>query len=237
MNLTELGCQTRTSNIHIPDIEPLIICSLLDRQQYSDPDGTAREIGISSALWPLSGLLWPSAYYLTIELSKISNTDFDNILEIGCGLALPSLVAHRNGCNITASDHNPVSAAFLRKNLELNKLDPSLMYLYGHWGSTPPQAYKTFAKSMLTEKYDLIVGSDLLYEPDSAPNLAAFINQHANSNSQIWIVDASRGYRGPFKRHMRKYNFKLLEEQPLNRRPCLSGADSYKGRLLKFSRA
>ena len=34
--------------------------SLLDRQQFHDPAGEAEQAGISSALWPLFGLLWPS---------------------------------------------------------------------------------------------------------------------------------------------------------------------------------
>ncbi len=35
-----------------------MIRSLLDRQQFADPEGLAEALGISSASWPLFCLLW-----------------------------------------------------------------------------------------------------------------------------------------------------------------------------------
>ncbi len=237
MTLEELGCDTRLLQVVVPGATPLVLCGLQDRQQFSDPYGTARQLGISSALWPLSGLLWPSAYYLAAELLRSDFMLNINTLEIGCGLALPSLVAHRAGYRITASDHNPLSAAFLRENLELNQLAPSLPYRYGHWGKQPDKAPEDVGEIALTGVYDLIIGSDLLYEPDSAPALASFLALYAGVQGHVWIVDASRGYRAAFKRQMQQHDFYLYERQILNRQPCLSGAPSYKGRLLKFKRA
>jgi len=42
--------------------------SLLDKQQFHDPEGEAERIGISSAAWPLFGLVWPSALVLAAHL-------------------------------------------------------------------------------------------------------------------------------------------------------------------------
>lgn len=237
MKLEKLNCSTRLTQIHIPNTSPLTICSLLDRQQYSDPDGTTEKVGISSALWPISGLLWPSAYYLATELAQADLTPYENILEIGCGLALPSLIAHRMGHNVTASDHNPVSAAFLERNLKINQLEPDLLYRYGHWGEPPTAAYTEFPDSILSGRYELVIGSDLLYEPNSAAKLADFIDQHISQQGQIWLVDVNRGYLSAFKAGMVRHGFTMFDRQILNCKPCKSGAPSYKGRLMKFKRA
>src|SRR6187551_2670988 len=94
---------------------------LSDRQQYYDPDGRAERAGISSATWPIFGMIWPVGIALAEELSRI---DIENrrILEVGCGLALCSLVLKRRGADITASDHHPLAQEFLIHNAELNNL-------------------------------------------------------------------------------------------------------------------
>lgn len=232
------GCETRVSTISLPGQDDLILMSLADRQQYCDPDGEARQLGISSALWPLSGLLWPSSLYLTTALmtQPIQGTGM-RILEIGCGLALPSLACHRKGWDITASDHHPLVPEFLRHNLALNQLSPTLPYRHGDWnGCTLPTPH-TQKTGLLANTFDLILGSDLLYERDTAPALAAFIGRHADAACMVWIVDANRGGRAAFTRSMCEQGFDLRETQRLNRRPCLSGARSYKGQLLKYQRA
>jgi hypothetical protein len=47
----------------IEDID-IYVRTLRDKQQYSDPDGTASRMGISSASWPLFGIIWSSSEVL-----------------------------------------------------------------------------------------------------------------------------------------------------------------------------
>ena len=54
-----LGYQTKQEHVPIPGTLDLIIQSLLDRQQYDDPRGEAAAMGLTSAAWPLFGLLLP----------------------------------------------------------------------------------------------------------------------------------------------------------------------------------
>ena len=54
------GYRTKQERISIAGVDDLVIRSLLDRQQFADRDGAAERLGISSAAWPLFGLLWPS---------------------------------------------------------------------------------------------------------------------------------------------------------------------------------
>ena len=107
------GYQTKVERIAVAGAQDLIVRSLLDRQQYTDPHGDALRQGISSATWPLFGLLWPSGAHLAARLARRPVRAGERILEIGCGLALASLVGHRRGADVTASDCHPLAEAFL----------------------------------------------------------------------------------------------------------------------------
>jgi hypothetical protein len=127
------GYQTKQERIAIVGVDDLVIRSLLDRQQFFDPLGEADRMGISSAAWPLFGLLWPSGAQLAARMALRPVRSRERILEIGCGLALASLVSHRRGADVTASDCHPLAESFLKENLRLNDLAP-MKYRHGHWG-------------------------------------------------------------------------------------------------------
>lgn len=231
------GYYTKTENIEINGVKRLLIRSLRDRQQYHDPDDVALRLGIGPATWPLFGLLWPSALHLAAHLALRPVCPNENILEIGCGLGLASLVGHRRGARITASDCHPLAEAFLRENLRLNALCASLKYRHGQWGLEEPMTDQEAGRAVLKERYDLIIGSDLLYEPDMPFALAAFIDRHALPRAEVWIVDQNRGYRPAFNRHMSAYRFELVKDERLANAACGdSGQAPYKGRLLKYQR-
>lgn len=231
------GYQTKLESIAIAGVSNLLIRSLLDRQQYDDPTGEAMRLGISPATWPLFGMLWPSAVHLAAHLALRPVSPHEKILEIGCGLALASLVGHRRGASMTASDCHPLTENFLQENLRLNALRGSLKYRHGQWGLLEPLSDKQAGRRVLSGRYDLVIGSDLLYERDMPLALATFIDQHALPHAEVWIVDQNRGYRPAFTRHMAQYQFELIGDVRL---VCLAqaevGAAPYKGRLLTYQR-
>lgn len=100
------------------------IRTLQDRQQYHDQDARAEALGISSATWSLFGVVWPSARVLATHVSGIDLRG-KRVLEIGCGIALASIVLHRKGVDITASDYHPLACEFLEQNVLNNLLLPS----------------------------------------------------------------------------------------------------------------
>ena len=97
----------KQESIAIAGAADLLILSLLDRQQFNDPGGEAEALGISSAAWPLFGLLWPSGLRLAEAMALRPLLEGESILEIGCGLGLASLVSHRRGALVTASGLPP----------------------------------------------------------------------------------------------------------------------------------
>ena len=160
--------------------------TLLNKQQFSDPEGTAESAGVSPASWPLFGVVWPAGLALATEMSQFP-IEGKSILELGCGIGLTSLVLARRGANITACDYHPLAEEFLRHNTDLNGLAPIAFYTASWLGPNP-----------LLGHFDLIIGSDLLYERDHAPLLAGFVSHHANPAAQVLIADPGRGYVSPF---------------------------------------
>jgi len=218
----------------------LNIRSLLDRQQFADPLGDAQGLGISSAAWPLFGLVWPSGLHLAAAMAIRPLRVAERILEIGCGLGLASLVAHRRGVDVTASDCHPLAGSFLRENLRLNELPP-MPYCHGHWG-----AQEASTKDLQVDPrqaafgpqveglFDLIIGSDVLYERDDAGVLSSFIHRHGAPVCEVMIIDPNRGNRSPFHRRMAAMGY-ALHETPI-RRLLSATENAYSGRLLHYRR-
>ncbi len=229
--------RTTQASTAIAGVADLRIRSLLDRQQFDDPQGHAARLGISSAAWPLFGLPWPSGLQLAARLALRPVRAGERILEVGCGLALASLVGHRRGADVTASDYHPLASSFLRANLRLNRLPP-LSYRHGHWSRDPAEGAaggpSATSSSIVRGRYDLIIGSDLLYERDPGGALARFIGRHAGAAAEVWIVDPDRGNRPAFSRHMAAQGFGCSEQRIDV--AALAGADGYKGRMLTYRR-
>ena len=227
------GYQTKQEHIAVRGVDDIVIRSLLDRQQFSDPLGDALAQGISSAAWPMFGLLWPSGVQLAARIALRPVTDGERILELGCGLALASLVGHRRGADMTASDCHPLAESFLLENLRLNELGP-MKYRHGHWGghAAAPARGELPASEMLDGRFQLIIGSDLLYERDDDGTLSRTIARHAAPGAEVWIVDPDRGNRAAFHRQMLAAGFSGREER-LDR--AAAGFQlAYKGRLLVY---
>ena len=201
--------------------EDILMRSLLDRQQFNDASGEAERAGISSAQWSLFGLLWPSGRVLahamfTFELQG------KRILELGCGLGLASLVVHRRGGDVTATDRHPLASAFLLENLRLNRL-PAMKYAIGDW--TRPNPHLGL--------FDLIIGSDLLYDREQPQALSQFIDRHSAGAVEVLIADPDRGNQARFKHMMAVLGYSHSEERILS----LPGAGGhYKGRLHDYRR-
>ena len=229
------GYEVKQESVPIAGVDNLVIRSLLDKQQFSDDQGDAERLGISSSLWPLFGLLWPSGSHLAARLGARTVAKGDRILEIGCGLGLASLVAHRAGADVTASDCHPLAGRFLAHNLVLNDLGP-MKYRHGQWPGVvlPRDAIDERAPAIVHGEFDLIIGSDVLYERDERGQLADFIARLAARVAEVWIVDPNRGNRSAFHKNMARHGFRMQEgfldhEQR-------DGVAAYKGRMLTYLR-
>ncbi len=195
--------------------------TLRDCQQYADEYGVAEQLGISSASWPLFGVIWPSGKVLA-HLMQDYAIEGLRIMEVGCGIALASLVLNYRQADITATDCHPEAEAFLRRNVSLND-GASIPFVRTGWGD----------EDQRLGRFDLIVGSDLLYEPDHVDLLARFIDAHANRHCKVIIVDPGRGRRTRFNRAMADRGY-TLEQQDVGHTTYLSRP--FRGSVLHYER-
>lgn len=214
------GYATHIRTLRFGDLD-YRIRSLVDVQQFADPDRLAERVGISSAQWSLFGHPWPAGQLLARTMA-----DWDiagkRILEVGCGLGLASLVLCRRGADVVASDFHPLAEVFLAYNAALNEL-PAVSYRTLHWNE-PSDSLGMF---------DMIIGSDVLYERDHASLLATLLQRHAKPEAEVLITDPGRGNSATFTRGLAAQGFAVTEQ-----RGALTAADMppYRGRLLVYRR-
>ena len=197
------------------------LCTLRNKQEYHDPAGIAEDLGISSASWPMFGVVWPSSLVLAHYLCDY-DTGSKRILEIGCGMALSSLLLNKQLKNITATDYHPESEAFLKRNTLLNA-DRDIDYERVDWAD---------AKDNLGV-FDLIIGSDLLYEDQHIAQLANFIEGHSKPGCEVIIVDPGRGRKNKLSARMVDFGFSSSQLKPVHTDYL---EKEFKGHILKFVR-
>jgi len=197
------------------------LCTLRNRQEFHDPLGVAESLGISSAQWPIFGVVWPSSKVLAHYISDY-DTGSKRILEIGCGMALASLLLNKQHADITATDYHPESGIFLAKNALLNEDEP-ISYKQVDWADTEDDL----------GLFDLIIGSDLLYEEQHIALLANFIEDHSNQTCEVVIVDPGRGRKNKLSARMIEFGYSSSEEKPSHTDYL---GEKFKGHILKFSR-
>jgi len=210
----------RYQTIEFGDVD-IHVRTLRDRQQFADAKGIAEKLGISSATWPLFGVIWASSEVLA-HLMFDYEISGRRIMEVGCGIALTSLVLNHRLADITATDYHPEAGYFLRENVHLNK-GRNIPFVRTGWGDED---------SSLGE-FDLIIGSDLLYERDHVELLAGFIDQHARPHCEVIIVDPGRGLQTRFSRKMESLGYAHSQSKPANV-DCL--AQPFRGRILHYDR-
>lgn len=198
-----------------------LIQSLKDNQQYDGDDEASARAGVSPSVWPHFGLLWPSSLILASTIAQL-DLNGKRVLEIGCGLAFSSIMLHRIGIDITASDFHPLAREFLDTNVRNNELPP-IKYQTGNWDLVNPAL----------GKFDLIIGSDILYEPDHPRTVSEFIRVHSAPGAQVIIVDPNRANRSRFTHNMEALGYSCRTERfsmiDLTRQPT-------KGHILYYQR-
>lgn len=193
-----------------------------DTNQYSDPDGLGRRLGISSAQWSLFGQLWPTGRMLAQAMAK-ADIDGKRILELGCGIGLASLVLQRRGARIVATDIHPLAEPFLAYNSALNGL-PAVHYRHLDWQQPLPSL----------GRFDLIIAADVLYEPGQAALLAQVIGRHANQEAEVVLSDPGRGYTAAFTRKLAAQN--LAKYRRDQRRFTDEHGQEHRSRILHYRR-
>lgn len=117
-------------------LRPVAPDALLDEEAF-----------VADEFLPYWAELWPAATALADALPDVRGL---RVVELGCGLGLPSLVAAANGAHVTATDWAPDAIELLGDNAERNGL--AVRAEVRDWREPWP------------ERFDLVLAADVLYE-------------------------------------------------------------------------
>ena len=199
----------------------LHVRTLRNRQEFEDPDDIAQALGISSSNWSLFGVVWDSGEVLArLMWNRVFHGE--KILEVGCGIGLASLVLSVRAQNISATDRHPDAQKFLDYNSALNELSP-IKFERCNWEHLDSSL----------GKFDLIIGSDLLYDRENLEHLSRFIDQHAEPACEVLLVDPNRGLCSKFSSKMETLGFTACPRITVD----IDSLKQFKGSILGYNRA
>jgi predicted nicotinamide N-methyase len=128
--------------------------------------------------------LWPSGRALA-EIVDERGVSGLRVVELGCGLGLPSIVAALGGADVLATDWSPDAIDLLRTNAEAN--NATLEADVVSWG---------LPDSLLARPpFDLVLASDVLYERRNVDELLELL---AKLGGEVLIADPSRPFTKSF---------------------------------------
>jgi predicted nicotinamide N-methyase len=122
--------------------------------------------------------LWPSAVLLARTLARRSLRGA-RVLELGCGLGLPSLAAALAGGRVLATDWAPDALDAVRANARRNAL--AVDTLVSDW--------RTPGELIARGPFDLVIAADVLYERRNVTPLTELLT---TLDTEVWLADPGR---------------------------------------------
>ena len=169
------------------------VCETLTNEEQNDP--------FAEDLCPYFGILWPAAEALSIYLNHhpelIKNK---SILELGCGLGYPSLVATHLGAKFLATDFHPDVEEYFLRNCRHSNMSCDYMRL--NWREDKQDI----------GLFDIVMGSDVLYESKHASEVAKGLIRFLKPGGKILLSDPGRNYLQPFLEAMKSEGYEEESE-------------------------
>jgi predicted nicotinamide N-methyase len=127
---------------------------------------------------PYWSVLWRSGVALAHELDGAPLRGV-RVVELGCGLALPSIAAARAGADVLATDEAPEALTLAERNADANGV--RLATAQANW-SEPDGLLRL-------GPFDVVLAADVLYERKSLATLLGLLPRLA---PEAWIADPGR---------------------------------------------
>lgn len=136
---------------------------------------------------PYGIVLWPAAIALAHAMATRATRGM-RVLELGAGTGLPGLVAAALGADVVQTDNQEVALFVCRRNAERNGVR-GVEHRLADWTAWSD-----------LDRYDLILGADILYGTTMHPHLRAIFEANLAPGGTVLLAD-------PF----RKSSFPLIE--------------------------
>jgi predicted nicotinamide N-methyase len=165
-------------SVELPDGE----LRLLQPQESAElPDAGAVEWAPIAPYW---SVLWRSGVALACELDGME-LDGLRVVELGCGLALPSIAAARAGAVALATDACAEALTLVARNADAN--DVRVETTTVDW--VEPEELVRRAP------FDIVLAADVLYE---RPSVAPLLSLFPRLAPEVWLADPGRPAAGAF---------------------------------------
>jgi predicted nicotinamide N-methyase len=125
--------------------------------------------------------LWTSGVALAHDVARRSLRGARTV-ELGCGLALPSIAAARAGGRVLATDWSPDAVAAATANARRN--DAEIETLVCDWAEP--------AAILERAPFQLVLASDVLYEQRNVDQLLELLPRLVNEHGRILLADPGR---------------------------------------------
>ena len=151
------------------------ICSAIDLHEKT----TGRRVQGDSLGLPYWAELWESAIGIGAWLVKHGPLESQKVLDLGCGMGLAGTVAAMLRADVLFADLEPACLLFARLNGL--RYSPHVAARRTNWQTDD-----------LKRKFDLIIGSDVLYDRTQWPHLDAFFRRHLAENGRVLLGEPGR---------------------------------------------
>jgi predicted nicotinamide N-methyase len=125
--------------------------------------------------------LWPSGLALARALHGRALRGA-RVVELGCGLALPSIAAAIAGGRVLATDWSAEAVALAMENARRNGVE------------IDADVASWYAPDELVERgpWDLVLAADVLYEARNVPVLEELLPRLTGDHGEVWLADPGR---------------------------------------------
>jgi predicted nicotinamide N-methyase len=167
--LTLSSEQLSIAGVELTLVRPAAPDALIDEEAFAEDE-----------FLPYWAELWPAALALADALPDVAGL---RVVELGCGLGVPSLVAAAGGAEVTAVDWAEDAVELLRRNAAANGLEL--------------RAERRDWREPWGERFDIVMAADVLYEER---NVEPVLNRLRELAPEALVALAGRPFEAAFLR-------------------------------------
>jgi predicted nicotinamide N-methyase len=149
-------------------------------------------------LVPYWSVLWRSGVALAREVAG-EDLGGRRVVELGCGMALPSIAAARAGAEVLATDVDPDGVELVVRNAELNGVAVETAVV--DWTSA-----RATDELLVRGPFDIVLAADVLYE---RPTVARMLSLLPRLAPVVWLADPSRPTAAVFLEQARERGWEI----------------------------